>query len=68
MSRTPDTISTLRDVVARCRTIAVVGLSPQWHRPSLFAAFMFAAFILPSAIVGAMAGPEEPRFGQVPCI
>ena len=63
MSRTPDTISTLRDVLGRCRTIAVVGLSPQWHRPSLF-----AAFILPSAIVGAMAGPEEPRFGQVPCI
>ena len=38
MSRTPDTISTLRDVLARCRTIAVVGLSPQWHRPSFFAA------------------------------
>ena len=38
MSRTPDTISTLRDVLARCRTIAVVGLSPQWHRPSYFAA------------------------------
>jgi predicted CoA-binding protein len=38
MSRTPDTISTLRDVLGRCRTIAVVGLSPQWHRPSYFAA------------------------------
>ena len=38
MSRTPDTISTLRDVLHRCRTIAVVGLSPQWHRPSFFAA------------------------------
>ena len=38
MSRTPDTISTLRDILARCRTIAVVGLSPQWHRPSYFAA------------------------------
>ena len=38
MSRTPDTISTLRDVLGRCRTIAVVGLSPQWHRPSFFAA------------------------------
>ena len=38
MSRTPDTISTLRDVLHRCRTIAVVGLSPQWHRPSYFAA------------------------------
>ena len=38
MSRTPDTISTLRDVLGHCRTIAVVGLSPQWHRPSYFAA------------------------------
>ena len=31
-------ISTLRHVLASCRTIAVVGLSPQWHRPSYFAA------------------------------
>ena len=38
MLRTPDTISTLRDVLAQCHTIAVVGLSPQWHRPSHFAA------------------------------
>ncbi len=38
MPQTPDTISTLRDVLARCRTLAVVGLSPQWHRPSYFAA------------------------------
>jgi len=38
MSQTPDTISTLREILGRCRTIAVVGLSPQWHRPSYFAA------------------------------
>lgn len=38
MARTPDTISTLRRVLSECRTIAVVGLSPQWHRPSFFAA------------------------------
>ena len=38
MLRTPDTISTLRDLLTHCRTIAVVGLSPQWHRPSYFAA------------------------------
>lgn len=38
MRQTPDTISTLRDILGRCRTIAVVGLSPQWHRPSYFAA------------------------------
>jgi predicted CoA-binding protein len=33
-----DDISTLRRIVAQCRTIAVVGLSAQWHRPSYFAA------------------------------
>ena len=38
MLRTPDTISTLRHLLTACRTIAVVGLSPQWHRPSYFAA------------------------------
>ncbi len=30
MLRTPDTISTLRHLLTACRTIAVVGLSPQW--------------------------------------
>ena len=38
MTRTPDTISTLRAILTHCRTLAVVGLSPQWHRPSYFAA------------------------------
>ena len=38
MLHTPDTISTLRHLLTACRTIAVVGLSPQWHRPSYFAA------------------------------
>ena len=38
MLQTPDTVSTLRDVLTHCRTLAVVGLSPQWHRPSHFAA------------------------------
>ncbi|MGV3571332.1 MAG: CoA-binding protein [Ramlibacter sp.] len=32
------TISALRRILGTCRTIAVVGLSPQWHRPSFFAA------------------------------
>jgi uncharacterized protein len=33
-----NTISELRRILATCKTIAVVGLSPQWHRPSFFAA------------------------------
>lgn len=32
------TVSELRRILGACRTIAVVGLSPQWHRPSFFAA------------------------------
>lgn len=32
------TIRELRQVLSSCKTIAVVGLSPQWHRPSYFAA------------------------------
>ena len=33
-----NSISDLRRILGTCRTIAVVGLSPQWHRPSFFAA------------------------------
>jgi uncharacterized protein len=33
-----DDIATLRRILGTCKTIAVVGLSPQWHRPSFFAA------------------------------
>ena len=32
------TIHALRRILGSCRTLAVVGLSPQWHRPSFFAA------------------------------
>lgn len=32
------TIAELRRILGTCRAIAVVGLSPQWHRPSFFAA------------------------------
>jgi len=32
------TIAELRRILGSARTIAVVGLSPQWHRPSFFAA------------------------------
>ncbi len=31
-------IHELRRILGSCRTLAVVGLSPQWHRPSYFAA------------------------------
>ncbi len=33
-----DDIAFLRRVLTACRTIAVVGLSAEWHRPSYFAA------------------------------
>jgi len=33
-----DSIPTLRRILRECRTVAVVGLSPEWHRPSHFAA------------------------------
>ncbi|HEY8707580.1 MAG TPA: CoA-binding protein [Burkholderiaceae bacterium] len=33
-----DDISTRRRILRDCETIAVVGLSAQWHRPSFFAA------------------------------
>ena len=33
-----NTITELRRILGAARTLAVVGLSPQWHRPSFFAA------------------------------
>ena len=31
-------IAALRRILGTCKTLAVVGLSPQWHRPTYFAA------------------------------
>jgi len=36
--RMSDDISTLRRILKTCHTVAVVGLSAEWHRPSFFAA------------------------------
>ncbi|MRD49415.1 CoA-binding protein [Caenimonas koreensis] len=33
-----NSISELRRILGTCKTIAIVGLSPQWHRPSFFVA------------------------------
>jgi uncharacterized protein len=33
-----DDISSIRHILKTCKTIAVVGLSAEWHRPSFFAA------------------------------
>ncbi len=35
---THDDIPTLRHILKTCTTVAVVGLSAEWHRPSFFAA------------------------------
>ena len=31
-----NSISELRRILGTCKTVAIVGLSPQWHRPSFF--------------------------------
>jgi predicted CoA-binding protein len=54
----PDDISTLRRILRDCRTIAVVGLSAQWHRPSFFAAKYMQQH-------GYRIVPVNPRYAEV---
>lgn len=61
-----NTAADLRRILQRCRTIAVVGLSAEWHRPSYFAAAYMQG-------KGYRILPVNPRYaGQailgVPCV
>jgi hypothetical protein len=53
-----DDIATLRRILRDCRTIAVVGLSAEWHRPSYFAAKYLQSH-------GYRIVPVNPRYTEV---
>jgi predicted CoA-binding protein len=53
-----DTIAELRRVLKTCHTVAVVGLSAEWHRPSYFAAKYMQEH-------GYRIVPVNPRYAQV---
>jgi predicted CoA-binding protein len=53
-----DDIAGLRRILARARTIAVVGLSAQWHRPSYFAAKYMQEH-------GYRVIPVNPNYGEI---
>ena len=53
-----DDITTLRRILRECRTIAVVGLSDNWYRPSYFAAKYLKEH-------GYRVIPVNPRIGSV---
>jgi predicted CoA-binding protein len=53
-----DDIASLRRILKTCRTIAVVGLSAEWHRPSHFAAKYLQAR-------GYRVVPVNPRYTEV---
>ncbi len=53
-----DDISTLRRILRDCKTIAVVGLSAEWHRPSFFVAKYLQQH-------GYRIVPVNPRYSEV---
>ena len=53
-----DDIATLRRILKTCRTIAVVGLSAEWHRPSYFAAKYMQSH-------GFRIVPVNPRYAEI---
>ena len=53
-----DDIAALRRILQGCRTIAVVGLSAEWHRPSYFAAKYLQA-------KGYRVIPVNPRYDRI---
>ena len=53
-----DDISALRRILRDCKTIAVVGLSAEWHRPSFFAAKYLQQH-------GYRIVPVNPRYAEV---
>jgi predicted CoA-binding protein len=53
-----DDITTLRRILGSARTIAVVGLSAEWHRPSNFAAKYMQ-------VKGYRVIPVNPRYGSI---
>ena len=54
----PDDIASLRRIMRSARTIAIVGLSAEWHRPSFFAAKYMQAH-------GYRIVPVNPRYPEI---